>query len=273
MDDLIFDDDRPIRATRTTEPDFATLIGVVIALGLVIGAIVLGGEVLSFFDFNSLLIVVGGTVGATLITFSAEDLQRAGAVVRQVMYEAPLEADVRVRTLTEISRRARSDGLLALEHHAFRERDPFLRKGLQLLVDGFPADAIERTLKIDLDQAVDRHRRGALIFQTMGTLTPAMGLVGTLIGLVQMLRNLEDPSKIGPGMATALLTTFYGAFLAYLVLLPIAAKLRNRSADEAKVKLLTIEGLVSIAKEMNPRLVEQQLQLFLPPDHRFGTMD
>lgn len=273
MNDLIFDDERPRPAVHGAAPDFATLTGITVALGLVFGAIVLGGEVLAFFDFNSLLIVVGGTIGATLITFSAEDLRRASGVLRQVLYEAPLEADVRVRTLTEIARRARGEGLLALEHLAFRESDQFLRKGLQLLVDGFPPDAIERTLKIDLDQGVERHRRGALIFQTMGSQSPAMGLVGTLIGLVQMLRNLDDPSKIGPGMATALLTTFYGAFLAYLVFLPVAAKLRNRSADEARVKELTIEGLVSIAKEMNPRLVEEQLQLYLPPDHRFGTMD
>lgn len=273
MDELSFDDERPRSFRRSGEPDMATVVGIVCALGLVFLAIVLGGDLSSFVNLSSILIVFGGTAGATLVTFSFDDIRRAGAVLRQAVFEDRYETELRVRRMSEIARRARNDGLLALEQVAYSEPDEFLRKGLQLVADAVPAAEIEHTLTLELEQGAERHRRGALIFQTMGAVAPAMGLLGTLIGLVQMLHNLNDPSKIGPGMATALLTTFYGALVAYLVFLPIAAKLRNRSTDETRVKQLTIEGLVAIAREMNPRLVEQHLQVFLPPESRFGLVD
>jgi len=143
-----------------------------------------------------------------------------------------------------------------------------MRKGLQLSIDGLEPNAINEILNTEIISIQDRHRLGSDIFTTLGTFAPALGMIGTLIGLVQMLQTMEDPSSIGPAMAVALLTTFYGSLLANVVCLPIAGKLRNRSNQEVVAKELMAEGIKSIAKGDNPRLLEQKLNAFLPPQLR-----
>jgi len=155
----------------------------------------------------------------------------------------------------------------------YRERDPFFKKCLMLLVDGYDAPELRKILEMELAYLDDRHRRGARLFQTMGAIAPAMGLIGTLIGLVQMLGNLDDPSEIGPAMAVALLTTFYGAVLANLVFLPLAGKLRTRSEEETLYKEMTIEGICGIAEGLNPRMIKQRLFSFLPPEKRYAEYE
>lgn len=177
-------------------------------------------------------------------------------------------APLMIPRFMELSSKARKEGLLALEGEINGTRDGFFAKGLQLVVDGVAPESIEEILNTEIDSLRDRHRQGAEIFTSMGTFAPAMGLIGTLIGLVQMLANMSDPSTIGPAMAVALITTFYGAILANVVFLPIAGKLRLRSTEEVQVREIVAEGILSISNGVNPRIVEQRLQAYLPPKDR-----
>ena len=255
-------------ARRANELDQSTLIGAAAAFGLVFLAIFLGGGLASFFEFQSLLIVIGGTLGGTLINFPLDDFKRSIAALRTVFFPDYSSATLRMKRLVELSKKSRAAGLLTLQEDIYRESDSFLRKSLELAVDDLHPDDIRRTLEIEIAFLEDRHRRAAQLFQSMGTLAPAMGLIGTLIGLVQMLRTIEDPSTIGPAMSVALLTTFYGAMLANLIFLPLAGKLRTRSEAERLIKEMTLEGIIDIVYGTNPRLVEQRLLSFLPPEER-----
>lgn len=256
------------QARTSSDLDFSTLGGIVVAFALVFGAILLGGGITLFFDLASFLIVAGGTVGATLVTYPLEDVRNSIVVLRTAFFPDRHSALNRVNKILEISRRFRSDGALAIQDFAFRESDPFMKKCIELIVDGVDPDDAIRILQTELTYISDRHRRGAQIFQTMGAVAPAMGLIGTLIGLVQMLQHLQNPSEIGPAMATALLTTFYGAIFAYLVFIPVAGKLRTRSQEETLIKQLTIDGCQCILRALNPRIIEQHLFSYLPPDQR-----
>ncbi|MFN8392314.1 MAG: motility protein A [Bdellovibrionota bacterium] len=260
----------PLRAPEKSGAvfDYATFTGIAAAFGLVLLAILLGGQPTSFLDLNSFLIVFGGTIGATFINYPMHDVTRTLMIVRNTLWPEESSGPRRMREIVELAGRARSEGVLSLEGYAYTNDDPFFRRCVQLLVDGLQYEDVRRTLELELLHIEDRHRRGAQIFQSMGTIAPGMGLIGTLIGLVQMLQHLEDPSKIGPGMATALLTTFYGAFLCYVVFNPLAGKLRSRSHEETNIKEMTIEGILCILRDMNPRLIEQRLLCFLPPEQR-----
>lgn len=248
--------------------DRATLVGISVALGLVVGAISLGGSLSTFFDLESVLIVLGGTFGATLVSFPAGEVGRSIALLKNVLYESQVDVEGRVEQILQIARKARAHGKLSLEGDLQYELDPFMRKCMELVVDDLPIEDLRKILEIELSFQEDFYRTGAQVFQTMGTVAPAMGLVGTLIGLVQMLRDLQHPELIGPAMATALLTTFYGALISYLLCLPIAAKLRLRSTEESLLKELTLEGILCIHKGVNPRMVEQHVMGFLAPGRR-----
>ena len=250
--------------------DYATLWGAAAAFGLVLLAILLGGGLGSFIDIKSLLIVVGGTLGATLITFPLYDLARTLTIIRPALFPDESSAQHRIDKIIDLSNKTRAEGELSLEALTYSELDSFLRKCIELVVDGTPPEEIHRILQIEVSHLEDRHRRGAQLLQTMGSISPAMGLIGTLIGLVRMLENLDDPANIGPGMALALLTTFYGAMLAHLVFLPLAGKLRTRSEEERLIKELTAEGILSVAQGVNPRIIEQRLQSFLPNEQRYS---
>lgn len=253
-----------------SEFDRGTVFGIAAAFGLVFVAIALGGNLPTFLDLHGALIVFGGTLGATLINFPLQEFRRSIAVLRNAFFPDPSSAQERLRKLISLSERARTEGVLVLESEIFRELDPFFRKCLELVVDQVSPAEIRRMMEIEIAFLESRHRRGAQMFQFMGSVAPAMGLVGTLIGLVQMLKNLTDPKMLGPAMATALMTSFYGALSAYLFFLPLAGKLRSRSEEEILVKEMTIEGIIAIAEGLNPRMVEESLLSFLPPEMRIG---
>ena len=248
--------------------DLATIIGTVMAFGLVMLAIMLGSGIGPFIDPNSMLIVFGGTIGATLINYPLADVLTAGSVAKNTLLYTPQSPQERISMMVEFSNKARREGVLSLEAELDRVEDKFMISGLQLVVDGQETKALSEIMRTEIDFLADRHKKGAEIFTTMGAFAPALGLIGTLIGLVQMLQNMEDPSTIGPAMAVALLTTFYGAVLANLLFNPIAGKLRLRSSDEVLLRELTLEGIVSIASGDNPRLVKQKLEAFLAPKLR-----
>ena len=252
--------------------DFATVLGVISAFSLVIAAIVTGGGVLVFWSPPSLLIVVGGTFGATLINYPFSEFFSLLSYLKNALFKDRMPLNENIDTLVQLVRESRKEGILALENRSNDTTlDPFMRQGLVLLVDGLKAEMIEEILLLDMESTRERHELGAHIFTTMGTIAPAMGLVGTLIGLVQMLQTMDDPASIGPAMAIALLTTFYGAVLANFIFLPLAGKLRRRSQRELFLRRLVAEGIVAIARGDNPQVVQYRLESFLPPTWRKGS--
>ncbi len=248
--------------------DLATLLGIVSAFGLVFYAILSSSGLGIFVDIPSVFIVFGGTFGVTLITYPLGDVLRVMKVIMNVFFVRTSDPGGVIPRLVEFAGRARRDGILALESVAKNAADPFLAKGIQLAVDGLDPRAISTILDTELQYLQERHGKGAEVFSAMGTISPAMGLIGTLVGLVQMLQNLSDPSAIGPAMAVALLTTFYGAILANMVFLPISGKLKARHKEEILGKQLTLEGILSISNGDNPRTLEQKLHSFVPPELR-----
>ena len=251
--------------------DFATILGVISAFSLVIAAIATGGGTLVFWNLPSLLIVVGGTFGATLISYPLSEFTSLLRYLKNALFKDRLSLSENIEILVQLVRESRKEGILALENRSNdMALDPFLRQGLVYLVDGLKADMIEDILLLDMESTRERHELGAHIFTTMGTIAPAMGLVGTLIGLVQMLQAMDDPASIGPAMAIALLTTFYGAVLANFIFLPLAGKLRRRSQRELFLRRLITEGIVAIARGDNPQVVQYRLDSFLPPTWRKG---
>jgi len=248
--------------------DIATLLGIISGTGLVLAAIVAGGGAITFFNVPSLLITVGGTVAATLINFPLSKVVGVFSVVKKtLLYELPSTTG-EIERIVQLAKVARSEGLLALENVLDEVKDPFLQKGIQLLVDGTEPEVLQDVLTTELEQLRIRHGVGKNILESMGAAAPAFGMIGTLIGLVQMLRNLQDPAGIGLGMATALLTTFYGSLMANLIFLPLAGKLDMRSKQEMVCKQLIIEGVASIQAGLNPRLIEEKLKSFVAPKQR-----
>lgn len=247
--------------------DIATIIGVVGGLA-VISAAIGPSQLTVFVSVPSFLIVIGGTLAAVMVNYPLSDLFTMIGVLKKTMLYKTQSPKQIIPTILDFATRARRDGILALQSVMGQVDDPFLSRGLQLAIDGAEPQMIMKILETEVEYIKERHRIGAEMAQTFGTFLPAFGMIGTLIGLVLMLQKLDDPSTIGPSMAIALITTFYGALLANLVFLPMAGKLKKRSADETVVKELIMEGVISIASGDNPRLIEQKLHAFLLPKLR-----
>jgi len=245
--------------------DIATLIGIVVAFGLVIVSIMMGGPATWFINYPSIMIVFGGTMGATLIAYPLAEVLSVFGVVKNVFFSRSNSAGKLVPLIVNFAKKARQEGILSFESQLKDMEDPFLAKGLQLAIDGMESSAIENVMSTEIAYVEERHKLGAEIFSTMGTFAPAVGMLGTIIGLVQMLMQMSDPSSIGAPMAVALLTTFYGTLLANLLFLPIAGKLKTRSKQEMLIKTMVIEGIIAIQAGDNYRIVEQKLKAFLSP--------
>ncbi len=248
--------------------DLATIIGLVLAFALIVWSILLGGSLDGFIDMPSVAVVIGGTMGALLISFPLPTiLSMAGFFKKTFLFALDDPGEV-IEKMVKYAERARREGMLALEEDSENETDPFLRKGLRLAVDGTDPQLLEKILETDVEQLENRHANGANVLSTGGTFAPAFGMIGTLIGLVNMLANLSDPSQIGAGMATALITTFYGAIMANVIFLPLAGKLETRSKEEIMIKEMIIEGIMAIQSGDSPRIVEEKLKSFLAPAAR-----
>ncbi len=245
--------------------DIATLIGLIASAVLVIASILTGSGVSFFFSLPSVMIVFGGAFGATLVNFPLKDVLAVVNVAKKTFMstiDAPQET---IETLVKIAEKARREGILAIERELDSITDPFMRLGIQYAVDGVEPEVIRSILESELGGMETRHMLGKKVFEALGTYAPAFGMVGTLIGLIQMLAALDDPSKIGAGMATALVTTLYGSMAANIIFLPMAGKLEYRSGEEIRQKEMVIEGILSIQSGDNPRVVKQKLTTFLPP--------
>ncbi len=246
--------------------DLATLIGLVAAFGIVLTSIILGGSAGTFVNTPSLLVVLGGTVAVTMMKFSLGKFLGAASIAVKAFLHKPTAPEDLIDTAVELAKTARQGGLLALEDAEVP--DEFMKSGLGLLIDGHPADVVRSMLTKDLNLTLQRHSDGQDIFKAIGDVGPAMGMIGTLIGLVQMLSNMDDPKQIGPAMAVALLTTLYGAILANMFAIPIADKLAVRSREENKSKSLVIDALISIQGGQNPRIIQNLLETYLPKSAR-----
>ena len=248
--------------------DIATIAGIGAGFFLIIATIVSGGGASTFFDVPSLLIVFGGSTAATLVNFPMEKMIATLKVAAKAFRSQENKELEVVNQFAEFARVARRDGILALDRLLTDIKDPFVRVGLEMAVDGTEPDTIQDIMETDVDSLVDRHKIGQGIFTALGTYAPAFGMIGTLIGLVKMLGNLDDPSNIGPSMAVALITTFYGAVLGNLVYLPMAGKLKNRSASEVIYKRMIIEGVLAIQRGVHPKNIERKLMNYIAPKDR-----
>ena len=248
--------------------DITTLIGIFVAGGLVISSILLGGSGTWFVNYPSMMIVIGGTMGATLLAYPLKEVLGVFGVVKNVFMHKSQSPTGLIPIMTRLAKRARQEGLLSFESQLKRINDGFLARGMQMAIDGMESDDIENVLSTELIYLEERHSLGSEVFTTMGTFAPAIGMLGTIIGLVQMLMQMTDPSKIGEPMAVALLTTFYGTLLANLFFLPVAGKLKTRSKQEILHKQMVIEGVTAIQSGDNHRIVEQKLKAYLAPSSR-----
>ncbi|MCA9782107.1 MAG: motility protein A [Calditrichaeota bacterium] len=248
--------------------DLSTLIGLLLGYGFVIFAIASKPGALFFFDVGSLLIVLGGTIGALFMNFPMGNMMSASKVfLKALMHKEPSMKDS-ITTLVEIAEKARREGILAIESMLPEIPDEFLKNGIRLAVDGTDPETIQAIMAIELRSQGARHSDGGYFFMQVATYGPAFGMIGTLVGLIQMLQALDDPSKIGVGMATALITTFYGAMMANLIGLPVSGKLALRAKEEKSRKAMIVEGILAIQSGDNPRIVADRLNTFLPPNQR-----
>ncbi len=254
--------------------DVATVLGLASGFGLVLVAMVLGGSPRTFVDAPSLLIVLGGTVGVTLTCFSLREIAQIHRTVGKALFHSVPRADAEARRMLGLAEEARKKGVLTFEGSLPALRgDPFLTKAISMVADGFPVEEVERVMRREIDEMTGRHRKSASVLRKAAEIAPAMGLIGTLIGLVQMLGNLDNPSSIGPSMAVALITTFYGAVLANMLFAPLAAKLERNSSEEALVYNVYLLSAVSIGRKENPRRLEMLLNALLPPAMRVRVFD
>jgi len=246
--------------------DLATLIGIIAAFGVIIGAIILGGSAGIFVNIPSLVIVVGGTFAVTLMQVSLKQFLGSFKVAMRAFMNKVSPPEVLIEEAVELADTARKEGLLALEGRKIS--DPFLQMGIRMCIDGHAPDVIHKMLSKEINLSLDREKTGAKMFKSIGDAAPAMGMIGTLIGLVQMLSNMSDPKSIGPAMAVALLTTLYGAVIANAIALPIAEKLNGLSASETLNKKLILESIAAIQEGTNPRILKQMLTAYLPEEKR-----
>ncbi len=244
--------------------DIATIIGLLAGSGLLLWAIMGKSDISAFLDGGSVAIVLGGALSAALVSFPIQNLLGVSRVIKTCFFSKAQNAKELISEMVGYAEVARRDGILALENVAGDIEDPFLVSGIQMAVDGTDPDLIESIMLSDLESVEARHAEGKALFDNIGRFAPAFGMIGTLIGLVIMLQNMNDPSSIGPAMAIALLTTMYGALLANLVALPMAEKLGLRSRQEMLLKMIVIRGVMAIQSGDNPRIVEQKLKTFLP---------
>lgn len=246
--------------------DLATLVGFVVAVGIIMAAMIMGGGIAPFIDVPSILVVAGGTIGAVMMNFTLGQFFGAIKVALKALMFKIDKPEELIELVVQMANEARTGGLLALEGK--ETGNPFLAKGIQMMVDGHEPAVVRQTLKLEMNQAAERHEGGILIFSKVGEMAPAMGMIGTLVGLVLMLGNMSDPASIGPSMAVALLTTLYGALIANVFALPLAGKLSLRKDEEVMIQSMIIDAVAGIQEGRNPRVIEEILRTYQPGSKR-----
>lgn len=253
------------------------MIGIIVCFGMIMFGIVSGDDGVAaigfFLDPPSALITFGGAVFATMASVSMPDFVGGLKSITLIFKSVNMNVPEMITKIIELSNVARKEGLLSLEEAAGGLDDPFMKKGILLIVDGTDPELVRAILETEMDSIEERHKTRIGFWETLGSMGPAWGMIGTLVGLVIMLQHMEDPSSIGPSMAVALITTLYGSVLANWVCTPTANKLKADNALEIQAKGIMIEGLLSIQAGENPRVIEEKLKSFLPPKDRPTTAD
>ncbi len=252
--------------------DLATIIGLILCLGLMILGIVTGDDGMAalgnFIDGKSALITFGGAFGAALVSTKLKDFVNGIKGIKLAIKQTRNDQTEMIKKIIELSNVARKEGLLALEDAAADLEDPFMKKGILLIVDGTEPDLVRAILETELTCIEERHKKVISVWETLAAMGPAWGMIGTLIGLINMLKHLEDVTTVGPNMSVALITTMYGSMLANWIAVPVSNKLRANNAEEITMKEVIIEGLLSIQAGENPRVIEEKLKSFLAPTER-----
>ena len=243
--------------------DNASLLGMITGLSLIVISILLGGDLGAFVNGPGMMIVIGGTMAAIFVNFRFEDVKAGFKAAAFVFTSQKLDPNEMVATMVELCTLSRRQGIIALSKMTFE--DPFLKKACMLIADGTKEDVMRDALNIEIDSMKQRHAVQQDVFVKMGAFAPAFGMIGTLIGLVQMLQTLDNPDAVGPAMAVALLTTLYGAMIANCIFMPIVTKLEGYSAHESLYREMVVMGLKFISRGESPRNITDQLIANLPP--------
>ena len=255
-------DSRQLSFDDAPQIDKSVIVGICASCALVMLGAIIGGNPLRFLSPSGFLLVIGGTIASTVVQFSTRDIQNALEAARGVLFLRNESTADRIAYLVQLSRRVKEDGVLILEQEAASTHDSFLRLGLEVTVDGQKPEDLKNILHNEMRTSNDRAWRSVHVWETMGNFAPAMGLIGTLIGLIQMLGALQDASTVGPSMSLALVATLYGAISANLFFFPISGKLRLVAGERAQIKDVTLEALMSLAASESPVILEQRLQSF-----------
>jgi len=249
--------------------DIATLIGLILAWGAFFGSILIeGGDLSALLNPSAALLVFGGTLGASMICFPLSTITSLPGIVKNAFLSKKEDVGHLIKTLVGYAEKARREGLLALEDEVSKMSDPFLKKGVQLAIDGTDPELVREIMETDIQFLGARHHEGANLFGTMGGFAPTLGVIGTVSGLVHMLANLSDPGSMGPSIAAAFIATLYGVCSANLLFLPLGNKLKAISHEEVLVREIMMEGILAIQAGDNPRIVEEKLKAFLSPKIR-----
>jgi chemotaxis protein MotA len=245
--------------------DLASLSGILIGLIAIGAPILMGADPIGFLDVKSIAVVLGGGLASTITSYKLSEIQSLFSVTKKAFLGEQANPVKTIKLLTDMAQKARREGLLSLEDEMENVSDQFIKDAVQQVVDGVDPELFLETMDLELTNMKMRHDKGSGIFKTMASLFPAWGMLGTLIGLVQLLGSLDNPDEIGPAMAVALITTFYGSVLANYICNPIANKLILKSKEEIHEKNMVIEGVLSIQSGENPRILENKLKTFLSP--------
>ena len=246
--------------------DLSTVVGLILGILAIIGSILYGSPISIFIDVPSVAVVFGGVVATTFIKWPLENIKMLVPTFMKSIFSTPVDAKAMIEEIQKLAETARRESVFALEKVPVE--DKFLKKAVTLAADNRPPEVITSILSLEIAAMEDRHSKGVDMLDGIGADGPAMGMIGTLIGLVQMLQNMSDPSAIGPAMAVALLTTFYGAVLANVFAIPVAAKLKQRSKQESTKMNIIVAGVLGIVAGENPRVIREKLDSFLPPKDR-----
>jgi chemotaxis protein MotA len=249
--------------------DILTIAGIVLALGAILGGQVLeGGHIGSIMQATAFLIVMGGTIGAVMVNYPMAIFMKGMANTKMVFFNVHVDSKAMIAQIVELATLSRKQGLLALESKLKGLTDPFLMKGLQLVIDGTEAKAIREILEIEVEQFEETNNLSGKVWESLGGFAPTIGILGAVLGLIHVMENLSDPSKLGSGIATAFVATIYGVGAANLFFLPIGGKIKLKTKELVLARQMIIEGLVSLAQAENPKMIEEKLSGYLPESQR-----
>ena len=251
-----------------------TAIGIVVAfVGLAVGATMEGSQLPAFFNVPALVIIVSGTLGSVMAGTSFERMKAIPVLYKKAISGEVPDVKSRAELLVGLAERARREGLLALDEELSKIDDEFTRKGLQLVVDGTDADVVAEVLEIETEAMAGRHAAAGGVFKDAGGFAPTIGIIGTVMGLVHVLENLDNPETLGPAISGAFIATLYGVAMANVIFLPTANRLKALSKAEVEVRTMTLEGILGIQAGDNPRILAEKLQSYIPPGERAGAED